>query len=161
MHQGRQSGDEDDAAESCHRFSVERGAPVAQRDRLQFGELVAAFGVAAQDCQLVADEHAAAVGEDRRSAGETRPILLAAAGREPSDAATVRGHGRADRGAALASRVESATGRRKPGGSKQGDGEVSEKSYGNGSRRRLSPSRRRTPGRQMGRWRPERKILRS
>src|SRR2546425_13195240 len=83
-------------------LSVERGAAVADCDRLQPGEPVAAFGVAAQDCQLVTDEPATAVGEDRRSAGETRPVLLAAAGREPSDAATVRGHGREDRGAALA-----------------------------------------------------------
>ena len=51
-------------------------------------------------------------------------------GREPSDAATLRGHGTADRVAALASGVESATGLRKPGEANRLDGEVFEKSYG-------------------------------
>src|SRR2546422_1095232 len=101
-------------------LSVERGAAVADCDRLQPGEPVAAFGVAAQDCQLVADEPAAAVGEDGRPAAETRPVLLAAAGREPSNAAALWGHGKADRFAALARGVESATGRRKTWGASRG-----------------------------------------
>jgi len=42
---------------------------------------VAAFGVAAQDCQLVADEFAEAFGKDRRTAGEIC-VLLPPAARE-------------------------------------------------------------------------------
>jgi hypothetical protein len=59
-------------------------------------------GATEKDRRLVLDQPAAAVGEDGRSAAETRPVLLGAAGREPPDAATLRGHGRADRVAALA-----------------------------------------------------------
>ena len=51
---------------------------MAERDRLQPGEPVAAAGATAADWQLVADEPAAGVGEDRRPAGETRTVLLAA-----------------------------------------------------------------------------------
>ena len=62
-----------------------------------------------------------------RTAGETCPLLLAVLGGEPSDPATLRGHGRADRVSALAYGIKSATGRG-TWGSKQGDGEVSKKS---------------------------------
>jgi len=48
----------------------------------------------------------------RRAAGETRALLLALAGREPSDAAAVRSHGRADQVVAAARGVESETGTR-------------------------------------------------
>ncbi len=51
---------------------------------------------------MVADQLAVEAGEDRRSAGETRPILLAALGGEPSDSTTVWSHARQDRSAALA-----------------------------------------------------------
>ena len=96
---------------------------MAECDRLQPGEPVAAVGAAAEDRQVAAHQLAAV-------AGETRPLLLVAAGGEPSDTATLRGHGRADRVAALARGVESATSRRKPGEASRGDGEVSEKSFG-------------------------------
>ena len=99
--QGRQAGGEDDAAE-LPSVPVQRGAAVAERDRLQPGEPVAAAGAARQDRQLVADQLAVEAGEDRRSAGETRPILLAAPGGEPSDSTTVWSHARQDRSAALA-----------------------------------------------------------
>src|SRR2546422_11774270 len=46
-----------------------------------------------------------AATENWRTAGETRPLLLAAAGGEPSDAAALRGHGKANRVAAVASGV--------------------------------------------------------
>jgi hypothetical protein len=46
---------------------------------------VATAGATQEDRQLVADELAAAVGEDGRSAAETCPLLLAAFGREPSN----------------------------------------------------------------------------
>ena len=44
----------------------------------------------------------ATAGQDRRPSGQARPVLLAAVGREPSDAAVVRKHGAADRRAAAA-----------------------------------------------------------
>ena len=43
------------------------------------------------------DELAAAVGENGRTVGETRPLLLATSCREPSDTAAVRRNGAADR----------------------------------------------------------------
>jgi len=55
--------------------------------------------------ELVSDEPAAAAGEDGRTARETRAVLLASAGREPSDAAAVWKHGAEDRGAAPAERI--------------------------------------------------------
>jgi hypothetical protein len=60
---------------------------------------------ATEDWQLVADQLAAAAGEDRRTADETCPLLLAAAGREPSDAAALWSHAGQDRSVALARRV--------------------------------------------------------
>ena len=42
----------------------------------------------AKDRRLVVDQLAAALGEDGRAAAETCPLLLAAFGRDPSDAAT-------------------------------------------------------------------------
>src|ERR1700691_2596465 len=45
---------------------VERGAVMAERDRLQPWESVAAAGAAAADRELVTDKPAAAAGEDRR-----------------------------------------------------------------------------------------------
>jgi len=54
---------------------------------------------------LVADELASAARENRRQAGQARAVLLADAGREPPDAATVWKHGAANRPAAPASRV--------------------------------------------------------
>jgi hypothetical protein len=100
---------EDDTAE-LPTFGVQRGAAVAECDCLQLGQPVAAPGTAQKDRQLVADEPAAAVGENRRSAGETCPGLLAAFGGESSDAAALRSYGAADRVAALASRLESTPG---------------------------------------------------
>ena len=46
---------------------------------------------------MVLDEPPAKAGEDRRTARETRPVLLAPAGRGPSDAATVFQHAAAHR----------------------------------------------------------------
>jgi|SRR3989475_2051084 len=76
MDQGRQAGGEDDAAE-LPSLSVERGAALAECDRLQSGQPVATASVAEEDWELVADELAAAAGEDGRSAGETCALLLA------------------------------------------------------------------------------------
>ena len=60
----------------------------------------AAAGAAQEGRQLVIDQLGAEAGEDGRSAGETCPLLLATAGREPSDAAALRSHAGQDRAAA-------------------------------------------------------------
>ena len=66
---------------------------------------MATFGVAEEDWELVADEFAATVGEDRRTAGETCALLLAALGRRAPESEAVRQHVKNDRGAAPAGRV--------------------------------------------------------
>src|SRR5713226_3163999 len=58
-----------------------------------------------EDWELVADELAAAAGEDGRSAGETCALLLAAVGRGASDSEAVRHHAENDRGVAAAGRL--------------------------------------------------------
>ena len=58
--------------------------------------LRAAAGAAAARRQLVVDEPAAAFGKDRRQADQARAVLLAAVGRESSDAAAVWGDGAKD-----------------------------------------------------------------
>ena len=62
----------------------------AERAGLQPGQLVATARTAEQDQELVADELAAQVDEDRRSAGQARAVLLAVAGRGVSEPAAVR-----------------------------------------------------------------------
>src|ERR1019366_2317630 len=66
---------------------------------LQLGQFVAAADVVQANRELVADQLATMAGEDRRTTGETCPLLLAIAGRRASDAAAVRGHARPDRAA--------------------------------------------------------------
>ena len=72
---------------------------------------MAAAGASAEDRELVFDESPAAAGEDGREAGETCPLLLAAFGRESSDAAAVRSDGAADRGVAATGWLKSGGGR--------------------------------------------------
>jgi class 3 adenylate cyclase len=55
---------------------------------------------------LVADQLAAAVGQDRRPIDQTCPLLLVAAGGESSHAAAVRGHAGEDRDAAVAGGIK-------------------------------------------------------
>ena len=50
---------------SCHRFRFERGKAVAERDRLQPGKHMATAGAAGENRPVVADQLAAAAGEDR------------------------------------------------------------------------------------------------
>jgi hypothetical protein len=104
--QGRQAGGEDHAAE-LPPVPVQRGAAMAERDRLQFGQSVAAAGATEEDREVVADEFAATAGENGRAIGEACPLLLVAAGGESSDAATIWRHGAADRCAAGAGGIES------------------------------------------------------
>ena len=55
-------------------------------------------------------EPLAAAGEDRRSSDQARPVLLAAIGREPSDAAAIWKHGATARRLAGADRIEETMG---------------------------------------------------
>jgi len=66
---------------------------------------VVAAGAAAAGRPLVADEPATAFGEDRRAAGQARPVLLALAGGGSLDAVAFRGAGAADRGVARTRRI--------------------------------------------------------
>jgi hypothetical protein len=83
----------------CHRSSATQSPPPAP------GESVAAAGAAEEDLEVVADQFAATAGEDGRQAGEARPVLLVAAGRDTSHTAVVRGHGWADQCAGGGDRV--------------------------------------------------------
>ena len=69
-------------------------------------EVEAAAGSAQTDRELVADELAAASGENRRTPDQARPLLLAAAGGESPHAAAVWKHAAQDRGAAITSRID-------------------------------------------------------
>ena len=108
MDQGRQAGGKDDPAE-LPSVSVERGAPMAEPDRLQLGKPVAAAGATEEDQQLVADEFAAAAGENGRTAGETCAILLAFAGRRALEPEAVQQHAANDLGTAAARRLATRT----------------------------------------------------
>jgi hypothetical protein len=61
----RQAGSEDDALKLSP-VPIERSAAMAERDRLQPGEPVAAAGAAEENRQVVAHQLATAAGEDRR-----------------------------------------------------------------------------------------------
>jgi hypothetical protein len=64
-----------------------------------------AVGTAEEDREVVVDELAVATCKDRRSIAQARSLLLAAVGREPSDAAGLWSLAGQDRSVALASRV--------------------------------------------------------
>ena len=101
---------------------------MAELDRVQPGEPVAAAGAAEEDRSLVADQLAAAAGEDGRPVGEACALLLAAVSGRSSDAAGVRGDFAAHLGAARGDWIGRGSGegnRLKEGG---WDGEVFEKS---------------------------------
>ena len=72
---------------SCHRFRSNEVRLMLSLISLQPVEPVATTGAAEEDRELVPDEFAAKAGENGRAAGETRTVLLAAAGGKPSDAA--------------------------------------------------------------------------
>ncbi len=71
----------------------------------ELDERLGLTSVAEEDWELVADEFAAALGQDRRTAGETCALLLAVAGRRASHAGVFWQHASKDRGAAAAGRV--------------------------------------------------------
>src|SRR5208283_636685 len=80
-------------------FPLEPSTASAEPAGLQPGQFVAAPGVAQANRELVADQLAAAAGEDGRTAGETCPLLLAVVGGEPSDETVVWRYAPADRSA--------------------------------------------------------------
>src|ERR1019366_3876275 len=86
----------------------------------------------AEDWQLVFDELAAAVGEDGRTAGETRPVLLAAPGGESFDETFICQHVGTDSWAAASVGIAEATVPKKTIPISSRNGELSEKA-GSGS----------------------------
>ena len=82
---------------------------MAECDRLQPRDPVAALGAAQRSRQLVADQLAAAIGENRRSIGQARMIRLVAPGGKSSDAAALWRDAPADRSAAGSSGVAETT----------------------------------------------------
>jgi len=81
-----------------------------------------------QDQQLVLVESPAAAGEKRAVGPETRPVLLATAGGEPSDAPAVWQHGAAHLGATAACGITETAREERFINNEARDGEVSEKS---------------------------------
>ena len=75
---------------------------MAERDRLQPGEPVAADRATQEDRRLVVDQLAAEADEDRWPIDQARSLLLAALGGEPSHATLVWSHAGQDRSAAPA-----------------------------------------------------------
>ena len=78
---------------------------MAERHRLQLGQPMAAAGAARADREVVANQLAAAAGENRRAFNKACTLLLAVAGGEPSDAAAFREHAAENCDAAVASRI--------------------------------------------------------
>src|SRR5437879_4511938 len=136
MDQGRLAGREDDAAQ-LPSVPIERGVALAECDRLQSGQPVATASVAEEDWELVADELAAAAGEDGRSACETCALLLAFAGRRTSESEAVRQHAENDRGVAAAGRLANQD-RKQTSARKPSSGEVKQR----GRLRRANPAQR-------------------
>jgi hypothetical protein len=100
-----------DASAELPPFGIQRGAPVAEPNRLQPGEPVTAAGTAEENRPPVAHQLAVAAGEDRRAADQTRSLLLATPCRVSSDEAAVRKHAVQDRGTVITSGVGEPQGR--------------------------------------------------
>ena len=66
---------------------------------------MATAGAAEENRPLVAHQLAAAAGENRRAADQTRALLLAAPDRESSDEAALRKHAVQDRGTTITSGI--------------------------------------------------------
>jgi hypothetical protein len=98
MDQGRQAGDKLDPA-IVSSVPSERSTLTVEPAGLQPGQPAAAHA-AEENRPLVADKLAGAASENRREAGQARPLLLAAAGGESPHAAAVWEHAAQDRGAA-------------------------------------------------------------
>ncbi len=94
---------------SCHRFRSNEVRSWLSVIAYNLGHLWRGVpsgpGAAAARRQLVAHEPATTIREDGRAADQACSLLLALAGGGASDAATLRGHGAADRGVAGAYRI--------------------------------------------------------
>ena len=101
MDQGGQASSEDDPAE-LPPVSRQRSAALSESDHLQPREPVAALGAAQWNRKLVAAQLAAALGENRRSIGQARKLLLVAPSGESSDAAALWSQAVRDSGVSLA-----------------------------------------------------------
>jgi len=104
MDQEGKAGGKDDAAE-LPPVSVEQGAAVAERARIQLGQPVAAVGAAEGDRIVVAHQLAAAAGEDRRSVDRACSLLLAIAGGRTPHARAVRDDVAQDRAVAASGKL--------------------------------------------------------
>jgi Transposase DDE domain group 1 len=100
---------------SCHRFRSNEVRLWSSVRAYKPRESVATVRAAEEDRQLVADQYAAATGEDGWAADQARSVPLAAPGEEPSDAAALREHGTPDRCACGGYRVEGGDGGAKSG----------------------------------------------
>src|ERR1700730_19333129 len=131
MDKGRQAGGEADAA-FLSPLSRQRGAAVAELDRLQTRVFVPAAGAANEGRHLVANQLAAAVGEDRRTAHPTCALLLVAVGRGAPDGAVGWRPATENRDAAVASGIGGPPLAADFGDERaRGRGEVSQNSVGN------------------------------
>ena len=93
---------------SCHRFRANEVRLWLSLITYNLGNLCRAAGAADEGRHLVADQLAAATGENRRTLDQARTLLLAAAGGEPSDPAAVCRHAAEDRSAAVAGGIRRA-----------------------------------------------------
>ena len=87
---------------SCHRFRANEVRLQLSVLAYNLGNLWRRAGASAANQELVADELATQVDEDRRSAGQARAVLLALIGGGTSEPAAVRRHAAQDLGAAAA-----------------------------------------------------------
>ena len=90
---------------SCHRFRSNEVRLWLSVMAYNLGNLWRRLALPKRIDNLVADQFAATVGEDRRSSDQARAVLLTATGGEPPDGAAVRKHAAADRGVGRASGV--------------------------------------------------------
>jgi len=81
---------------SCHRFRSNEVRLWLSVIAYNLGNLWRRLVLPRRDRQVVAHQLAAAAGADGRPIDQTRPVLLAALGGEPSDKAVVHGDGAAD-----------------------------------------------------------------
>ena len=116
-------------------FPLEPSAAGAEPAGLQPGEFVAR-ALPERIEKRVDDQLAATTGEDRRTAGETCPLLLALAGWRTSDATALWEYAAADRGAVASGGIaEAGAGEIDPESS--GDGEVSDQTGQEGGGQQL------------------------
>ena len=91
---------------SCHRFRANEVRLWLSVIAYNLGNLWRRLALPAADRHLVADQLAAAAGENRGPSDKTRPLLLVAAGGESPDAAALWRHAAKDRDAAVAGGIK-------------------------------------------------------